>query len=115
VAQIRLALSRTADQIDDMGRRLQIAVLVVVSGIGCLVAWQATRASYRAAGKSVVFKGKSLEAWFYGSRTNFFFKTVRDSAQEAFNGVGTNAFPFLLSQLEAGYDTPTLYNRSTGS
>lgn len=110
--QILLALSRTGDQIVVMGRRLQIAVLVVAIVIGCLVAWQVTRLSYQAEAKSDAFRGKSLEAWFYGSRTDFFSQPVRASAQEALDGVGTNAFPFLLSQLEAGRGTPVLYNRA---
>jgi hypothetical protein len=57
----------------------------------------------------VLYKGKPLEKWFYGERDEFFQESTRTKAQEAINALGTNAFPFLLSNLktkrgdQAGY------------
>lgn len=48
----------------------------------------------------VVYKGKTLEAWFYGSRRDFFGDRTRKPAQEAIDGLGTNAFPFLSNTLK---------------
>lgn len=59
-----------------------------------------------------MFRGKSLGTWFYGSRTDFFSQRLRDSTQEALNGVGTNAFPFLVSVLKAPRGTPMAYNKA---
>lgn len=48
----------------------------------------------------VLYKGKPLEKWFYGERDEFFQESTRTKAQEAINALGTNAFPFLLSNLK---------------
>ena len=49
---------------------------------------------------TVTYKNKPLEAWFYGSKTNFFAERTRRAAQEAFDATGTNAGAFLLSKLK---------------
>src|SRR5580693_6635596 len=49
--------------------------------------------------ETAVYKGKSLESWFYGSRKDFFAERTRKAAKEAVDGLGTNAFPFLLFTL----------------
>ena len=59
----------------------------------------------------VTYKKKSLEAWFYGSRTNFFAKRTRQAAQEAFDATGTNAVAFLLLKLKAARGNDPLYCR----
>jgi hypothetical protein len=48
----------------------------------------------------VVYKGRTLASWFYGSRRDFFTDRTRKPAQEAINAVGTNALPFLFGTLE---------------
>jgi hypothetical protein len=59
--------------------------------------------------KPVVYKGKTLEEWFYGSRKDFFVEPTRRAAQEAIDGVGTNAFPFLLYTLERTRGSGAMY------
>ena len=54
----------------------------------------------RSANHVVTYAGKSLGSWFYSSRTDFFQESVRNAAQAAFDALGTNAVPFLLSQLQ---------------
>jgi hypothetical protein len=49
---------------------------------------------------TIAYKGKPLEAWFYGGRTNFFLEETRQAAQEAIDSLGTNAYPFLLANLK---------------
>lgn len=110
MAEIFLALVTTANQTAAMGKRLQVAVFGLIV-ILCFFAAVAVRQA-RPGPKPVLFQGKSLEAWFYGARKDFFSQAVRDSAQKALNGVGTNAFPFLLAQLKAKHGTPMLYNKS---
>jgi len=56
-----------------------------------------------------LYKGKPLESWFYGARTNFFYKDTQDAAKEAFNAIGTEAFPFLLSNLKENQGAGTTY------
>src|SRR5262245_37650567 len=60
----------------------------------------------------VIYKGKPLSVWFYGSRTNFFSKKIREEAQTAFQAVGTNGFPFLLSNLSERHGNGGLYFRA---
>ena len=55
--------------------------------------------------------GKSLEAWFYGARTNFFYEPTRQAAQEAIDALGTNACPFLLANLKERRGNGALYCR----
>jgi len=95
-----------------MGSRLRIGGLVLLAVFGCLIAWQATRPLKRDPSKNIMFRGKSLDAWFYGSRSNFFSQNVRDSAQNALIGVGSNAVPFLLSQFNPERASPTIYYRA---
>ncbi len=107
-----LVFAAAGHQTSGMGRRSQIAAFIALIICGCLVAWLSTRLLTRSGTNSVIFRGKPLDAWFYGSRNDFFLKRVRDSAQEALNSVGTNAFPFLLAKLAAGQGTPAPYNRA---
>jgi hypothetical protein len=58
---------------------------------------------------TVTYKNKPLDAWFYGSRTNFFHETTRQAAQQAFDAVGTNAYPFLLTKLRMARGNGFLY------
>ena len=58
---------------------------------------------------TLTYKHKSLDAWFYGSRTNFFQERTRRAAQEAFDALGTNACPFLLSKLRTARGSGPLY------
>ena len=59
--------------------------------------------------KPLLYQGKSIEAWFYGSRTNFFREDTTKAAQKAFDSLGTNAFPFLLGNLKDNRGDGTLY------
>ena len=59
-----------------------------------------------------VYKGKTLDAWFFGNRTNFLSQTTREAAQAALDGVGTNAFPFLLHKISNPHGSPVVYLRA---
>lgn len=76
---------------------IALALLIVFAAMatGFLV-WRGSRPPQQTVLK---YRGKSLESWFYGSRTDFFSGHTRDAAQKALLGVGTNAFPFLLATL----------------
>lgn len=77
-------------------RAIPIAALAVVA-----VAVLASLFVASSSPKSTVnYKGKSLDVWFYGARTNFFSAQARVARRQALEGVGTNAFPFLLSKLQ---------------
>jgi hypothetical protein len=58
---------------------------------------------------TVTYKGKSLAVLFYGNRRNFFEEPARRKAQEAIDALGTNAFPFLLSNLQQRPGNGALY------
>ena len=90
--------------------RPQIAVLILVLGIGCLILWTTRSLQPQSHKQEISFRGKPLRIWFYGSRSNFFSEQVRNSAQTALKGVGTNAFPFLLQQLKGESATPVILN-----
>jgi hypothetical protein len=60
---------------------------------------------------TVRYKGKPLEVWFYGSRTNFYADSTSTAATEAFKAVGTNAFPFLVSNLKYNHGNSVLYEK----
>jgi hypothetical protein len=107
-----LVIAANDHQTAGMGRRSQIVAFVVLITCGGFIAWLSTGLVTRPGSNSVLFGGKSLDTWFYGSRNDFFSERVRDSAQEALNAVGTNAFPFLLAKLKAGQGTPAPYNRA---
>lgn len=47
----------------------------------------------------VTYKGKSVSRWFYGKRSDFFTQSQMDEANRAFKALGTNALPFLFSNL----------------
>ncbi len=61
---------------------------------------------------AVMYRGKPLSVWFYGSRTDFFSGTTRTKAREALIGAGTNAMPFLLATLARPQGSPTAYWRA---
>src|SRR5438874_1637134 len=69
-------------------------LLVLVAAALISTIWPKAPAS-----KSLLYKGKPLESWFYGARSNFFLEVTQESAQQALNALGTNSFPFLLSNL----------------
>jgi hypothetical protein len=60
---------------------------------------------------TVTYKNQPLEAWFYGSRTNFFSFNNIVAAQEAFDATGTNAGAFLLLKLKTARGNNPLYCR----
>jgi hypothetical protein len=60
---------------------------------------------------TITYRGKPLEVWFYGGRTNFFADTTRRTAQDAIDALGTNAFSFLFSNLKERRGSGNLYFR----
>jgi hypothetical protein len=50
--------------------------------------------------KETTYENKSASQWFYGSGHDFYLRPKREAAQTAFNALGTNALPFLLSTLK---------------
>ena len=85
------------------------ALLLVSAGILAALFVASTPAK-----STVTYKSKPLEAWFYGSRTNFFAERTRRAAQEAFDATGTNAGAFLLSKLKTARGNNLLYCRLYG-
>jgi hypothetical protein len=59
--------------------------------------------------QTITYKGRSLDAWFYGARTNFFHQQTRRAAREAFDALGMSACPFLLAKLQSGRGNGFLY------
>lgn len=59
--------------------------------------------------QTITYKDKSLDAWFHGSRRDFFTERTRQAAQDAIDSVGTNGFPFLLSKLKESRGNVALY------
>ena len=57
----------------------------------------------------LLYKGRTFESWFYGSKTNFFDRDTREAAQKALWAMGTNAFPFLLDNLTHNRGCSRLY------
>jgi hypothetical protein len=76
------------------GRRLVLVLSVITAAA---VIWLVGFNLPRRPGDSITYQNKTLEQWFYGDLTNFFTGPNIDAAMIAFNVVGTNAFPFLLS------------------
>jgi len=62
--------------------------------------------------QALTYKGKPLDAWFYGTRTNFFLERTRKAAQEAFDSFGMNAFPFLLEKVKTARGNSPAYFRA---
>jgi len=90
---------------DRVRRAIPIAALALVT-----IAILATLfVSSSSAKSTITYKNKPLDAWFYGSRTNFFHETTRRAAQEAFDTLGTNACPFLLAKLRTAPGNGVLY------
>src|SRR5690348_2142822 len=83
-----------------------IASVLLLTGAAIFVAGSLKRTP---ASKPLLYKGKSVEVWFYGSRTNFFNQDTIDAAEKAFNALGTNAFPFLLGNLKGHPGQGVLY------
>lgn len=61
--------------------------------------------------QALTYKGKPLNAWFYGARTNFFLERTRRAAQEALDSFGMNAFPFLLEKVKTARGNSSAYFR----
>jgi hypothetical protein len=59
--------------------------------------------------QTLTYKNKPLEAWFHGSRTNFYSERTRQAAQEAIDSFGMNAFPFLLAKLKTAQGNGLVY------
>jgi hypothetical protein len=92
------------------GRVISIAALGLAGIAVCASLFLAPSRSER----TVTYKNKPLEAWFYGSRTNFFYEQTRRAAQEAFDAVGTNGGAFLLSKLKMARGNGPLYCKLYG-
>ena len=80
----------------------RIRILLLLSLIGILVVgvtleWVSVRQESR---KDITYKNKPLSKWFCDQRKDFFSKRTRDTADDAFKALGTNALPFLLSNLK---------------
>jgi len=59
--------------------------------------------------ETIMYKGKSLEAWFYGDRSKFFQESTTRTARDAFNALDTNAIPYLLSNLKRNRGNGALF------
>jgi len=94
-----------------MKKPYQIALAIGIVAIVGVILWNVLslrEPAYR--GKNTVsYKGKPLEAWFYGSNTTFFYPQTREAAKKAINALGTNSFPFLLSRLKEKRGNNKLY------
>jgi hypothetical protein len=86
-------------------RAIPIAALVLVS----IAILASLFVASTPAKNTITYKNKPLDAWFYGSRTNFFLGQTMRAAQEAFDALGTNASPFLLAKLETAHGNGPLY------
>ncbi len=71
--------------------------LIVVLIVGAVLAWVGGR---QEGSKEITYKGKPVSKWFCDQRKDFFNQTTRDAADDAFKALGTNALPFLLSNLK---------------
>jgi hypothetical protein len=87
-------------------KQLGLAPLVVAAAATALLVLARSSGS---PDKTLTYNGKSLDVWFYGSRTNFFHEQTRQAAQEAFDALGTNAFPFLLAKLKESRGSGAMY------
>ncbi len=90
---------------DRVTRAILIGALLLVGGVGIALLFVSSSPEP----SKVTYKGKSLQAWFYGSRRDFFSGQTRGLAEGAFDAVGTNAFPFLLSNLKSARGCGRLY------
>jgi hypothetical protein len=89
-------------------RQVGLATVVIVAAAAVLLIlaqWS------RSADNTLTYNGRSLDAWFYGSRTNFFHYQTGQAAQEALDALGTNAFPFLLTKLKGSRGNGPIYFR----
>jgi hypothetical protein len=86
-------------------RAIPIAALVLVS----IAILASLFVASTPAKNTITYKNIPLDAWFYGSRTNFFLERTMRAAQEAFDALGTNACPFLLAKLESARGNGPLY------
>jgi hypothetical protein len=81
-------------------------LLVLIALLIVSLVWHSSR---RAKEAVVLYQGKPLEAWFFGSRTNFFSSNTR---AEAIQALGTNAFPFLLTKIKDPEGSTALYAKA---
>jgi hypothetical protein len=87
------------------------AIPIAALGLAGIAVIAALLLTHSPEGNLVTYKNKPLDAWFYGSRTNFFYQETRRQAQEAFDAVGTNGGAFLLSKLKRAHGNGVLYWR----
>jgi hypothetical protein len=95
--------SRGSGQTTGTTLRLSNASLLMVIACVILVAAATLAAHFFAtshSAKDIVYKGKPLDFWFYGTKKDFFNESTRRAAQDAIDDLGTNAVPFLLSKLK---------------
>src|SRR5438034_7180664 len=81
-------------------RRIPVILLLTLIGVlivGAFLAWVAGREEGR---KEIKYKNKPVSKWFCDQRKDFFSLAKRDAADDAFKALGTNALPFLLSNLK---------------
>ena len=73
---------------------LGLSGLVLVGAIVAMVS------GLKEATKEPTYKDKPVSKWFCDQRKDFLVKATRDDADKAFKALGTNALPFLLSNLK---------------
>ena len=87
---------------------LGLSGLVLVGAIVAMVF------GLKEASKEPTYKDKPISKWFCDQRKDFFVKATRDEADIAIKALGTNALPFLLSNLKNRGST-VLYFRLYGA
>lgn len=95
-----------------MRRWVYIALALLIVFAAMAIGFLVWRGSHPREQTVLVYRGKPLKAWFYGSSTTFFNSNTRNAAQEALKGVGTNAFPFLLETLTTAQGNSAVYLRA---
>jgi hypothetical protein len=84
-------------------------ILIVCPVLLAAIVFAALFLAASARPNTIIYRGKTLDAWFYGSRKDFFNEPTRKAAQEAIDGLGTNAFPFLFYTLKHSQGNNALY------
>lgn len=79
-----------------MKRKWLLATTLFAFALG-LALWMTRRVRER---YNPTYGGKTASEWFFGKRTAFRREAQMRQAEAAFRGLGTNAFPFLVSQLK---------------
>jgi len=94
--------------------RTRTTLVLGLSGLVLVGAIVAMVSGLKEASKEPTYKDKPVSKWFCDQRKDFLSKTTRDAADDAFNALGTNALPFLLSNLKNRGST-VLYFRLYGA